>query len=365
MYPLLALCGENRRTAARRPKSDVEAEEDDVAVLHHVLLALAAHEALFLGGGHRAAGHQVVERDDLRADEAALKVAVDFAGGLRRFRTLRDRPCAHLGLAGREVGDQAEQSVAGVDEAVEARFREAHVAEEQRFFLGVHAGDLRLDLGADRQHGRVLRVGDLLHRQIARVVLDAVRKIGFAHVGRKDDRLVRQQADGGEELLFLLGAFHAAGRLPGVERRVHALEEIDLELVLLVGLDHLLRLVDAAVEHLDVGEDQLEVDRLDVARRVDRAFDVDDVVVLKAAYDVHDGVDLADVREELVAEALAFRGALHEAGDIDELDRRGREFFRLIHFGELVEALVRHRDDADVRLDRAERIVCGLCSCFC
>ena len=48
MYPLLALCGENRRTAARRPKSDVEAEEDDVAVLHHILLALAAHEALSL-----------------------------------------------------------------------------------------------------------------------------------------------------------------------------------------------------------------------------------------------------------------------------------------------------------------------------
>ena len=47
-----------------------------------------------------------------------------------------------------------------------------------------------------------------------------------------------------------------------------------------------------------------------------------DVVVLEAAHHVRDGVGLADVREELVAEALALRGAGDQAGDVDELDRR-------------------------------------------
>ncbi len=43
-----------------------------------------------------------------------------------------------------------------------------------------------------------------------------------------------------------------------------------------------------------------------------------DVVILEAAQNMDDGVHLADVAEELVAQALALRGAAHEAGDVDE-----------------------------------------------
>ena len=60
-----------------------------------------------------------------------------------------------------------------------------------------------------------------------------------------------------------------------------------------------------------------------------RAGDVHDVVVLEAAHDVRDRVGLADVREELVAEAFALRGAGDEPGDVDELDRRRQDLLRL------------------------------------
>ena len=58
-------------------------------------------------------------------------------------------------------------------------------------------------------------------------------------------------------------------------------------------------------DRLEVGEDELGLDRLDVAHRIERAGDVDDVLVLEAAHDLDDRVHLADVLEELVAEALA------------------------------------------------------------
>ena len=47
-----------------------------------------------------------------------------------------------------------------------------------------------------------------------------------------------------------------------------------------------------------------------------------DVRVLEAAHDLHDGVHLADVGEELVAQSLALARALDQAGDVDELDGR-------------------------------------------
>ena len=50
---------------------------------------------------------EIVERVDLRADEALLEVGVDHAGRLGRGGTLADRPGADLLLAGREVRLQA------------------------------------------------------------------------------------------------------------------------------------------------------------------------------------------------------------------------------------------------------------------
>ncbi len=89
------------------------------------------------------------------------------------------------------------------------------------------------------------------------------------------------------------------------------------------------------------------------------ARDVHDVRIVEAADDVRDRVALADVGEELVAQSLALAGAGDEARDVDELDCGGNYLFRLGDRGKRAQARVWHFDDADVRLDRAERIVLG------
>ena len=85
-----------------------------------------------------------------------------------------------------------------------------------------------------------------------------------------------------------------------------------------------------------------------------------DVAVLEAAHHVHDGVDLADGGEELVAEPLALGGAAHQAGDIDEDDARRNDLGRLAERRQPVQPRIRHRDLADIGLDGAERIIGGL-----
>ena len=75
---------------------------------------------------------------------------------------------------------------------------------------------------------------------------------------------------------------------------------------------------------------------------------------------MEDGVGLADVGEELVAEALAFRRAAHQARDVDHFQIGEDDLLALRELGERGEARVDDRHDADVRLDRAERIVRAL-----
>ncbi len=88
-----------------------------------------------------------------------------------------------------------------------------------------------------------------------------------------------------------------------------------------------------------------------------RFFNVCDVVIDEAAQHVSDRVHLANVRQKLVAEALALRCATHQTRDIDERQPRRNDGLALRDRSELVEALVRNADFADVGFDRAEGIV--------
>ena len=69
-----------------------------------------------------------------------------------------------------------------------------------------------------------------------------------------------------------------------------------------------------------------------VLERVGRAGDV---VVGEGPQHEHDGVDLADVGQELVAQALALAGPLDQAADVDELHAwRARRSSTLAHLGQ-------------------------------
>ena len=84
------------------------------------------------------------------------------------------------------------------------------------------------------------------------------------------------------------------------------------------------------------------------------------IVVGETAHDVGDGVGLADVREELIAEALALGGAGDQPGDVHELHRARHHPRRAHDRGKLVEPWIGHGHDAGIRFDGTERKVLAL-----
>ena len=125
----------------------------------------------------------------------------------------------------------------------------------------------------------------------------------------------------------------------------------------LVAAGLLLQPRDRLLDGLQVGQDQLGLDRAEVGLRVHLAVDVGDVLVAEDARDLADRRGLADVGEELVAQSLALRGAADDAGDVHELHGRGQDLGRAEELGQRLEPLVGDADDADVGLDRRERVV--------
>ena len=345
--------------------SHVEAEVDDVAILHDVVLALDADLAFLACGGDAAGGDEVVVVDDLGADEAALEVRMDLAGGFRCRRALDNGPGAALIRAGRQEGLQAQEVERCLDQAVEAALRLTEVFEEGLGLFFVELGDLRLDFCRDGDDFRALFGRVFLDLLDVRVLVVSRGDFVLGDVRDVERRLERQEVHLLDELEVILGEVDLACRRALVERSLDAAQDLILDLRLFVaGLRDLRELHDALLDDLEVSEAELRLDDVDVAQRVDAALDMRDVRVDEAAHDVCNGIDLADVLEEFIAEALALGRALDEAGDVDEAHGSRRRLLRVVEFMQDLEARVWYGDDADIRLDRAEREVRGLCAGF-
>ena len=330
-----------------------------VAVAHDVLFAFGRELACIAALGLAAELHEVLPPDDLGLDEAALEVGVDDAGGLGGEGALRDRPGANFLHAGREIRREAQQLVAGADDGVEARLGQADAGEEVGAVLRVELGDLRFERGADGDDAGVLGLGVGEQRLVVLVRVELGERV-FGDVGHVEHGLRRQQhhlAHDRRRLQVVRNGVRAGG-LAGVEVRGEAFAERDGGLLDGgIRLRHLAGFFEARVHGLEVLQAELGLDRRDVADGVDAVLDVDDVRILETADDVGDGVDLADVGEELVAEAFTLAGAADEACDVDEANRRGQRALGVDDLGQGVDARIGNGDDAHVRLDRAEGVV--------
>ncbi|KPX26538.1 hypothetical protein ALQ28_05001 [Pseudomonas syringae pv. delphinii] len=337
----------------------VEPEMHHITVFNDIFLAFQTPLTRFLGAGLTLELDKVVIGHDFGANKAFFEVGVDDACGLGCGGADADGPGADFFDASGEVGLQVEHFVAGADHAVQARFFEAQGFKEHVFlFAVIELGDFCFDLVADRHQHCAFFFGDGADHVQQRVVLEAV----FGDVGDVHDRLGGQQVETTDDgFVVIAHAFHqAAGRLAFAEVCNQLLEQAFLNhcvLVAALGVARdLLQLFFAAVE---VGEDQFKVDDLDVAFWVDAVGNVNYVLVFEAAHYVGDGIGLADIGEKLVAQAFAFRGACHEAGDVDELHGGWQDTFRVDDGRQGSQTRVRHRHDAGVRLDGAEGEVLG------
>ena len=327
------ICGKNSGR-----KLHVEPEQDNIPILYHIFLALGADQALLPGGGHGAAGHQVLVGDHLGPDEAPLKVGVDLAGGLGSLSALGDGPGPALVLAAGEVGDEAQQSVAGLDQTIQAGLFYPQILQEHGLLLRLQLGDLRLQLGTHGDHLGALRLGPLLYLLVVGDGL-GIGKAVLIQVGGIDDGLEGEQLAGADEGGVIL---------------LHLVEK------LLVALGGLLGLVNAAVHHLRVGQNELQVNGIHIPDGIRGALHVDDVLVVKAAHHMDNSIGHADVGQKFVAQTLAPAGAIHQTGDVHKLDDSGGSLLGVVHFTQLVQPLVGHCHHTHIGVNGAEGVVGAL-----
>ena len=87
---------------------------------------------------------------------------------------------------------------------------------------------------------------------------------------------------------------------------------------------------------------------------------MDHVGILETAHDLQNRIHLADVTQKLVPQTLAFTGPLHNARDVNQLQRRGHNPLRSNELRDPLQAAVGNWHHPLVRFDGAERIIRAL-----
>ena len=101
----------------------------------------------------------------------------------------------------------------------------------------------------------------------------------------------------------------------------------------------------------EVGESQLHLDDAEVFQWVARARHVG---IAKGSQDEHDGVDLANAGQELVAQALTLGCPLDQAANVGELHAGWDDLLRGTHLGQTVKTNVGDLGHADIRVSGGE-----------
>ena len=86
---------------------------------------------------------------------------------------------------------------------------------------------------------------------------------------------------------------------------------------------------------------------------------MNDVGVFEVTNNLTDSVSVADVCQELVAQALALVCALDQTSDVHKLNSCRHDATRIDNLSQLLKPCVRYVNDAHVRVNGSKRIVCS------
>ena len=114
-----------------------------------------------------------------------------------------------------------------------------------------------------------------------------------------------------------------------------------------------------------IGKRKFGIDHSDVVERIHFSGNMHDIVVVETPNDMCDGITLANVGKELIAKTFTLARSCNETGDIDKFDSSGHDAFGLNNLRELLQAGIRHFNNAYIGFNGAERIVLSGDTRFC
>ena len=167
-------------------------------------------------------------------------------------------------------------------------------------------------------------------------------EILFTEVCCIDYRLCGEQRCFFQPFLFFFGHIECTGRFSLFEVSLELFQEVQLILQLFVPLEGFFYTVDSAVQHIQIGKNQFQIDGFNISCRVDAAVNVNNVDILKAADNVDNRIHFPNISEEFIAQTFALRSTLYQTSDVNKFEGCRGEFIRFIDFCQFIQTAIRY-----------------------
>ena len=341
----------------------IELEVDDVTIKDFIVTALLQVKTISFHLILRSPSVQIVELHDFGADEAALEVGVDNAGGTRSFRPLANRPALHLVLTRRKVMNQLECSIAHrhnlVDHGRGANLLSSSISGS--LFWGASSCEhFRFKLGREWEHGASTVVSDP-GLDLGQPLVLFTNVLISADVHKVDNGL-----GGHEEILvehfdLLAVPSTVTNGLLLVEHHLNLIKHLHLLLIRLqvLSIDRALQVWLCLAKLLKVLLEELVRDDLHVTNRIHFSLIVHHLLVAEGAHHVVDAIDCLNVRQECIAKTLTFTGTCNKSSNIEDRDGGRHLGLGFVNVAKALKAAIRHVDLGLSRINRAEGVVLG------
>ena len=287
---------------------------------------------------------------------------MDNACCLWSLHTFHESPSAALVGTCCEECLQVEQLICRLDKTSHSRLLQAHILQEHLTLVVIlQLGDIGLGSCCHDKHLGILVGNSGLNSLGVSVARHSACLIDIADV---QHRLIGQKIQISDQLALLLIGLDRTSRAALLQRLLELHEQIVATLGVLVASGSLLLAFAYVILYcLQILQLQLCVDNTLVTNWINRAIDVGDVTILKAAQNVDNSIGIADIAQELVTQALTLRCTLYQTCDIDNLDSCRDNLLWVINLSQLHQALIGYGDNANVGLDSTEREICRLRLC--
>ena len=198
------------------------------------------------------------------------------------------------------------------------------------------------------------------------IALTIISQISLCNVRSIDHRFPCKQIVSSHPCFFIFVFQFQGNRHPAIfQMCFYLLKEIKFFGSLFIHTCCLCNFGDSSFKNLKVWEDQFQIDGFNITKRINASIYMDHIGILKAAHYMNDRIYLTNVCKELISKSLSLGCSLYKSCNIHELDHSRCHFLWMIKIPEKLQSLIRDCNNAHIRINGTEWIVCWFRSCFC
>ena len=248
--------------------------------------------------------------------------------------------------------------IARLNQLVQTRFLQAQILQEHLLFVILQFGDLLFYLCADNENLASAFRRIFSHLSHAGILCAVICQVLLGNIGRINNRFGSKQIQGGKNHLFvLILRLEGHRQLSILQQSLHPFQKRRFLGSRFIHSGLLAYFGNSSFQNFNIRKNQFQINRLNIAQRIDGPIYMDYVGILKAAHHMNNSVHFPDVTEELISQSLPFGGTLYQTGDVHEFNHCRSHFFGMIHISQQLQPLIRHRYDSYIGINGTEGII--------